>query len=244
MSATPSGLPASVASTLDAFVAAAKQAFETDLRSVILFGSAAEGRLRASSDVNLLLVLKRFDRERVDKIRTELRSAHAAIQLEVMFLLDTEIPQAAEAFAVKFTDILARHRVLYGDNPLTGAAIPREATIRRLEQVLLNLRLRLRERYALVSLREEHLAAIIADSAGPLRASAATLMKLEGQEAASPKEALSRFAADLSGGPWQPILDRISEARENLSVAPGDAGNLMFSLMELATRLEERVARL
>lgn len=244
MSVLPTGLPATVVSALDTFIAAAKQAFEADLRSVILFGSAAEGRMRASSDVNLLLVLKRFDRARVDQIRNELRTAHAAIQLEVMFLIESEIGIAAEAFAVKFSDILARHRVLFGDNPLMSTAIPREATIRRLKQVLLNLRLRLRERYALVSLREEQLAAIIADNAGPLRACAATVLKLEGKEVTSPKEALSQLAAEFPGGPWQPVLDRISEARENLCMAPGDASRLMFNLMELATRLDERVGQL
>ena len=244
MSEMSGGLPASVTATLDAFVATAKQSFDSDLRSIILYGSAAEGRLRASSDVNMLVVLKRFDRERVDRIREGFRSAHAAIQLDIMFLLESEIAQASEAFAVKFTDILSRHRVLFGDNPLASTSIPREATIRRLRQVLLNLRLRLRERYTLVSLREEQLASIIADSAGPIRASAATVLKLVGRDTASPKEALSLFARDLPGGPWQPILDRISEAREHLSVEPGDGATLMFHLMELTTRLEERVARL
>jgi hypothetical protein len=244
MSETSGGLPAPVVAALDAFLAAAKQAFGSDLRSIILYGSAAEGRLRASSDVNMLLVLKRFDRERVDGIRASFRSAHAAVRLDVMFLLDSEIAQASEAFAVKFTDILGRHRVLFGDNPLASTSIPREATICRLKQVLMNLRLRLRERYALISLREEQLASIIADSAGPLRASAATLLKLEGRETASPKEALSLFVADLPGGGWQPILDRISETRERLSIEPGDGPTLMFQLMDLTTRLEGRVARL
>jgi len=244
MNVTPGGLPPSITEPLDAFVAAAKRTFESDLRSVILYGSAAEGRLRASSDINMLLVLKRFDRERVDGIREPFRSAHAAIRLDIMFLLDSEIAQASEAFAVKFADILVRHRVLFGDPPFAGVSIPREATIRRLRQVLLNLRLRLRERYALVSLREEQLASIIADNAGPIRASAATVLKLEGRETASPKEALRLFTADLPGGPWPPILDRISEAREHLSIEPGSGASLIFQLMELTVRLEERVAKL
>ncbi len=45
---------------LDAVVDAARRAFGDDLRSIVLFGSAAEGRLRATSDVNLMLVLRRF----------------------------------------------------------------------------------------------------------------------------------------------------------------------------------------
>ena len=244
MTATTGELPAPVTETLDAFVAAAKQAFASDLRSVIIYGSAAEGRLRASSDVNMLLVLKRFDRERVDGIREQFRTAHAAIQLDIMFLLESEIAQASEAFAVKFTDILARHRILLGDDPFAGAAIPRDATIRRLRQVLLNMRLRLRERYALVSLREEQLATVIAENAGPIRVCAAAVLKLEGRETASPREALHLFVADLPGGPWQPVLDSISEAREHLSLEPGSGATILFQLMELTSRLDERAAKL
>lgn len=242
---TASGeIPPVIQQALEGFVAAARQAFGDDLRSVVLFGSAAEGRLRASSDVNVLLVLSRYTREQADRIREPYRTAHAAIQMDVMFLLESEISDASESFAVKFNDIVSRHRVLFGSNPFERLSISREATIRRLRQVLLNLRLRLRERYALVSLREEQLAPIIADNAGPIRASAATILKLEGKAVSSPKEALALFTADLPGGPWQPVLEHISEARENLSVAPGIAPNVLFQLIELTARLEERAAKL
>ena len=53
-------LPEQVSRVLTEFVAAAQAAFAADLRSIILFGSAAEGRLRATSDVNLLLLLTKI----------------------------------------------------------------------------------------------------------------------------------------------------------------------------------------
>ena len=49
-------LPAAVATILQEFVAAVAQSMGPQLESVILFGSAAEGRLRVTSDVNLLVV--------------------------------------------------------------------------------------------------------------------------------------------------------------------------------------------
>ena len=52
------------------------------------------------------------------------------------------------------------------------------ASIIRLKQTLLNLTLRLREAYVSRSLREEQLIATVADTAGPLRACAATLLEL------------------------------------------------------------------
>ena len=60
--------PDIVARWLDDFIQSAKDAFKHDLLSVTLFGSAAEGRLRPSSDVNLILVLKRFDQTAADAV--------------------------------------------------------------------------------------------------------------------------------------------------------------------------------
>src|SRR4051812_12577206 len=54
------GLPAHVASVLSDFAARARDVLADDLVSVVLFGSAAEGRLRPTSDVNLILVLRGF----------------------------------------------------------------------------------------------------------------------------------------------------------------------------------------
>ena len=60
--------------------------------------------------------------------------------------------------------------------------------------MLLNLLLRLRERYVSLSLDEDRLALVLANSAGPLRAAAATLLALEGQPRMAPREALDAFA--------------------------------------------------
>jgi predicted nucleotidyltransferase len=240
----PENLPSEVQQHLSAFVAAAQVVWGDDLRAVVLYGSAAEGRLRATSDVNLLLVLRRFDRDQVNRIREPLRTARAAIRLGVMFLLEGEIAQAMTAFAVKFEDILRRRFVLCGDDPLSGREIPRAASVARLQQVLLNLRLRLRERYALVSLREEQLSAVAADVAGPLRACAATLLQLEGCPADNPKAALQSVVADMGEARFDEALQRISEAREQGRLAPGVAESLLFNLMDLIERLQSRVERL
>ncbi len=190
-------LPAVVEKSLNSFIEAAKSAFGDDLMSVVIYGSAAEGRMRATSDVNILLVLKRFDTAEADALREPLRMASAAVEMHAMFLLESEVSLAMEAFAVKFADIVARHRVLYGSDPFANVDPPRDALVRRLKQVLLNLQLRLRERYILLSLREEQLALVIADAAGPLRASAASLLHLEGKATMPPKEALEKITGEF-----------------------------------------------
>src|SRR5262245_38266709 len=106
MSPQRADLPEPVDRVLAGFVDAAESALGPDLRSIVLYGSAAEGKLRKTSDVNVMVVLAAFNPERVDKLREPLRAAHAAVELEAMFLLEKEIPAAVEAFAVKFADIL------------------------------------------------------------------------------------------------------------------------------------------
>jgi predicted nucleotidyltransferase len=237
-------LPLQVEQSIEAFVTAAKSAFEADLVSIVMFGSAAEGKLRATSDVNVLLVLKRFDQANADRLREPMRLAHATVQMNAMFLLESEVNAAMEAFAVKFADIAARHRILFGNDPFVKLDPPRDAVVRRLKQVLLNLQLRLRERYVLLSLREEQLALVIADAAGPLRASAASLLHLEGQTANSPKEALEQVVREINDVALTAALQEISAAREERQLEAGKASPTLIGLIALTQRLRERVERL
>jgi predicted nucleotidyltransferase len=233
-------LPAPVRDVLARFCDQAKSTLASDLHAVVLFGSAAEGRLRPTSDVNLILVLHAFAPEKVNGLRDALRMAHAAIRLEVMFLLESELNDASEAFAVKFGDILQRRRVLYGADPFAAITISRDAVLNRLRQSLMNLVLRLRERYALVSLREEQMAHVLADMAGPLRHCAATLAELENAAERKPKEALIALAARLPGGPFTAGLQTMSDAREGKSLPAGLATGALLEVLAIAEAMRER----
>jgi predicted nucleotidyltransferase len=238
------GLPDAIERTIASFIDAAQQAFGADLVSIVLFGSGAEQSLRATSDVNILLVLKRFDQAEADRLREPLRFAHAAIELNPMFLLEAEVPAAMEAFAVKFADILHRHRVLYGNNPFASVTVSNAALLRRLKQVLLNQQIRLRERYILLSLREEQLGRVIADAAPPLRSSAASILQLEGNPAPSPKKALERVVAGFNDPALSDVLLAMSHVRDGDRLEPGDAPTTLMNLMRLTEKLRERVEQL
>jgi hypothetical protein len=234
-------LPEPVRAGIGAFTAATRQVFADDLVSVVLFGSAAEARLRATSDVNVIVVLARLDPARLTAIGDAYRRAHAAIRLSAMFILEREVAVASEAFAVKFADIAARHVVLDGKDPFAGLAITREASVRRLRQVLVNLVLRLRERYALASLYDDQMALAAAEAMGPLRACAATLLTLEGEARVAPREALSRVA-DAAGS--AAALATITEARERGGVPKTGGALALLGAIEIADGIEARAERL
>jgi hypothetical protein len=234
-------LPETVAIGLSSFIDSALAAFGTELRSIVLYGSGAEGRLRPASDVNLVFVLASFDAAKAASLREPFAAAHAAIQVSVMFLLESEVGQAMESFGQKFSDIVRRHRVLHGPDPFAGVHVPRVAVIVRLKQVLLNLMMRLREAYVERGSTPERISELIADSAGPLRSCAATLLELEGKPAAHPKEALVNFVSGFGEPGWDQMLENISATRERRLLTPSAADATLIQMIEAAARLRARV---
>ena len=241
---TTHDLPAHVDRVLEEFIAAARQICGDTLRSVVLFGSGAEGKLRATSDVNLVLTLTEFTPQIADALREPLRAGQAAARLAVMFLLESEVSTAVNAYPVKFLDIIHRHRVLYGSDPFSGLSVSRDASVFRLKQVLLNLRLRLRNLYVLRGLNEEQLALVAADATGPLRSCAATILELESHPASSPKEALEKILSSLGDPAWHEVASHLSEVRETGRLQAGIAGKTVFRLMNLTELLLSRVSNL
>jgi hypothetical protein len=230
-------LPQPAAIVLQEFVTALVETAGSQLDSVILFGSGAEGRLRTTSDLNLLVVADGLSLEKLDAIRLAFLAGRSAAGLTAMFVGKAELPRAMEAFAVKFTDIKARHRVLYGSSPLETVVISREATIRRVRQVLLNLTLRLREQYVIDGEHEERLARILADITGPMRASAATLISLQDGRTLAPKAALEEIVA---GGSWEECLAGISSVHRGEHLTPGATRRLYGDVLRLLVALDER----
>ncbi|MCG6875374.1 MAG: nucleotidyltransferase domain-containing protein [Betaproteobacteria bacterium] len=221
---------------------AARRAFGPGLVSVVLFGSAAENRLRASSDVNLMILLERVEQAALDAFREPLRAAHAAIRAEAMFLTRTELQAAAQLFPVKYSDMRARHRVLAGTDPFERLEVPEADLRRQTREILMNTALRLRERYVRLSIRDEQLIPVISDAAGPLRSAAAALARLEGVPASSPREALANLAAE-SGAEYAAAVANLSRAREASTLSAGNAGATLLALSRLAAILCERAGR-
>ena len=229
---------------LQDLVAMARDALGDTLDAVVLYGSAVEGRLRPGSDVNVIFVLDRFEAGRIEAIGGPVRAAQAAIRLAPMLLLREEIPDAASAFAVKFADIARRHRVLFGRDPFTDLAIPRERLIARLLQVLLNLRLRLRAAYVTRGAFEDQLVSVIASVAPVFRSAAATLRELEGQPRLAAREALTQLVQGLGDPRFADIVAQMSIARQSGVLPPGVPRQGLLTLLDLAASMRERAAHL
>jgi predicted nucleotidyltransferase len=237
-------LPAPVGQVLADFLQAAKESLGSDLLSVVLYGSGAEGKLQATSDLNLVLVLSSFEQSKIDLLRGPLRLAQAAVELRPMFLLKEEIHAAANSFASKFADILRRRVILYGEDPFSNLATPRDIQLLELKQQLLNQILRLRASYVSSSLRPEQLNLVMARAIGPLRASAATLLELQGRASASSNNALEIVGAQLGLANWPQTFALLSAIRDSRMLPPSEATHLFFQILDLTCRMHSRAETL
>lgn len=205
------------------------------ITTIALFGSAAEGRMRRASDVNLIVVADNF-KQGFEKIHGDLSLAHAA-QVRIMFVSTKELPGAAELFAVKFQDIKRRHRLLFGADPFKDLALKQEAIRFRLRQTLLNVILRQRGLFAMNGDKADRLTRVIAELAGPLRGIAAAFLAVQGKEL-SPRAALIEVAATLNASS---AVEQISNAREKLGLDLQTAIKTHQELLDLCEALLTRV---
>lgn len=232
-------LPVAMAQGLRDFAEQGRAAMGDDLRSIVLFGSAAEGRLRATSDLNLIVVVSALQPASFDAWRESMRLLETLHRAHFMVLLESEIGLAMDAFPDKLMSVLRRHRVLLGPDPFAGRAINPALLRARISQSLLNQVLRLRSAYALRSLQPEQATLALATAIGPLRAEAADLLELDGVTL-PPKEALQRVAAELTGGPWDDVLTAASRAHDGDVLEPALAAPLLFRAIELCAALHRR----
>jgi len=240
---TPS-LPESTKRVIDDFLQVARSAFGENLRAAVLYGSAAEGKLRPTSDTNLILILTAFEQTQVDGVRQSLRLAQSAIQLKTMFLLQEEIPLAVRSFAPKFADVIRRRVVLFGEDPFAAVTIPRDAEIRQLRQQLLNLMLRLRSAYAERGLREEQLGIFLANIVGALRSLAQTLCELQGRPARSAREAFAQLGDELGLSEWSAVLSAIERIQSGQLSEAGKIPRVYMQVLECLQRMRTKAERI
>src|SRR5713101_180251 len=123
-----------------------KSAIGANLKTVVLYGSAAAGDFQPQhSDLNVLCVLDRLDGAELQKLGPTARwwekKGHPA---PLVFGLE-ELQRAADVFAIELLDIQARRRVLYGDDVIARLTVPMHLHSQQVERELRANLIRLRQ---------------------------------------------------------------------------------------------------
>lgn len=110
---------------INEFISRLRAACGENLQSVILYGSAADGEFHPEfSNVNLLCVLRKSSFAALTAMAPAVewwtRQKHHA----PLVLTSEEIGRSTDVFSIELLDMQQRHRVLFGDDVLSGLYIP------------------------------------------------------------------------------------------------------------------------
>jgi predicted nucleotidyltransferase len=109
------------------FVEEAKLHAGPTLRAVVVYGSSLSGEFRPGrSDYNFLLVVEACDAAMLERLARRMGKWRKK-RISAPLVLSPEFLQAArDSYPLELLSILARHRVLYGEDPLAGLEFQRE----------------------------------------------------------------------------------------------------------------------
>ena len=203
-----------------------KSIWQEDLVSIVLYGSFLKEEFdHKTSDVNLLVMVKNVELNKMLRSRTVVRTFHRRIRLMPLFLSVDFFRSSLDSFAVEWKDIKTNYRILYGPDLVQETEIKNEDIRLQLErEVKQNI-----VRFQQGLLFGWHLPALISRSAKSLRVlyrSAQTLIdgeKLSHLEAGHLKkiEDLQKKRFGLNRKEWETLakehLDILSALTQTLN---------------------------
>jgi len=120
---------------LDKFAAELKRDLGANLRSLILYGSGARGDfVPGRSDVNLMLILKSADYDSLGKIG-RLARKYRSKRFATPVAADLEYLEGSlDVFPIEFEEIRRHHRIIFGEDLISGLQISRDHLRLQLER--------------------------------------------------------------------------------------------------------------
>ena len=183
-----------------------------DLVSLVVYGSAARGGYRAgSSDVDLVIVVRKSSREILLGIANVMQVARYSARIESMILVEAEIARSTDVFPILYDDIRRNHIVLRGADPFAGLVISDRHRRLRVEQELREAQIRLRRAVADGMGRKEALAGAVIRKAKQIRSPLYALFLLRGVACEDRTHVLLEKAGELYGVDTSTILRAAEE---------------------------------
>jgi predicted nucleotidyltransferase len=142
-----------------------KAAFSRELKSAILYGSAAmDDWHEHSSDLNVLCVLNQVTARELAQSEPVFRWWREQGNPPPLLMSDQEVRTSTDCFPMEFHDMQAHRRVLYGDDVIAGLTIDRSFYRAQVEHELRAKQIRLRQKAAELLIRPAELMKLLTGS--------------------------------------------------------------------------------
>jgi hypothetical protein len=189
-----------MAMTLDELVTGVRAECGADLVGVVMYGSAAGRDYHgAASDQNVLVLVRDAGVERLHALAPSVRKWVGAGNPPPLLLTTEEWESRADVFAIEYSDLLERHRVLYGTLPMENVRVrPRDLRL-QLEAESMGKLLRFRRGVMSAAGDPERVRSMLDESLSSMLALLRATLHLHRETAPPSSDALCDRVAALAG---------------------------------------------
>lgn len=221
-----------------------RAAYGAELRSVVLYGSAAAGEhIPKRSDYNVLVLVDALSLERLSAAAAVARAWGEGGNPAPMTLTTREWKGSADIFAMEYADILERHKILYGEAPFDGIRVdPRDLRL-QLEHEAMGKLLRLRQGVLASGGDNRRQIELLADSLSTIMVIFRAVVRLEGAVPATDNIALSETVGGYARFDAAPFARVVRHVRGEQTIAAGEAGNVVAGYLTGMEKLVEHLDR-
>lgn len=213
--------------TLDQLVAQLRSAFGQELRSVVLYGSAATGEAVRNSDQNVLVLVDALDVDRLNAVGAVVRAWGDAGNPPPFTLTLDEWRRSADVFPVEYSDILERHRVLYGEPPFDGIRILPGDLRWQLELEAMGKLLHLRQGVLAAAGEGKRQVELLEVSKSAMLVLFRATMRLHDRTPSHDALEVARDTAAIAGFSATPFERVIRHVRKEQAIKPAEAGAVL-----------------
>jgi hypothetical protein len=224
---------------LDEFVQKLKAAAPNNLKSVILYGSAATEEFHTKhSNLNLLCIVDRADARQIEALHEPvkwwIKQGHRP---PLVFTLE-ELRRSADVFTIELLDMKTHHRILLGEDVLAGLSVPMHYHAIQVERELRTDWLRLRQAILAAPKKQSAYLDLMVSSFSAFAALFRHALIAMGESStANKREVIDRVAqialADPAG--FHTILDLREGKRKDKDIDVENTLNRYFALVEAVT---------
>ena len=221
-----------------------RAAYGPELRSVVLYGSAAAGEhIAKRSDYNVLVLLETLS---LDRLRAAAAVASAwgeAGNPAPMTLTMREWRDSADIFAMEYADILDRHKILYGEDPFDGIRVDPKDLRLQLEHEAMGKLLKLRQGVLITGGDTKRQIDLLSDSLSTIMVIFRAVLRLEGGVPAKDNIAVSQAVArhaDFDATPFERVVRHV---RGEQSIDTNEVGNVIAGYLDGMGKLVEHLDR-
>jgi hypothetical protein len=214
--------------TLDELVTQLRSAYGVQLHSVVLYGSAAAGEhIPKQSDYNVLLLLHELDASALASASSVARAWNDAGNPPPMTMTVNEWRHSSDVFPMEYSDILERHRVLYGTPPFDGITVSRDDLRLQLENQVMGKLLQLRQAALLAGVDRKRQLELLSASLSTMMVLFRAVVRMTGGRPETDNIALAERVGALTGFDATPFARVVRHVRGESKLEGDAAGEVL-----------------